>query len=54
MSEFEVQYKERQARAEERASALAQELMKSGRQEDLFRAAEDASYRDKLYAELGL
>ena len=54
MSEFEVQYKERQARAEDRASALAQELMKLGRQEDLFRAAEDASYREKLYVELRL
>ena len=54
MSEFEMQYKERQARAEERASALADKLMKAGRQEDLFRAAEDALYRDKLYAELGL
>lgn len=54
MSEYEMQYKERQARAEERASALADKLMKSGMQEDPFRAAEDASYREKLYVELRL
>jgi len=51
MSEHEMQYKKRQARAEERASALAGELMKSGRQEDLFRAAEDAEFREALYRE---
>ena len=54
MENFTEHYEKRKARAEERASALAQELMKAGRQEDLFRAAEDSGYREKLYQEFDL
>lgn len=51
MSDFEAQCKQRQAKAEERAAALTRALMRAGRQEDLFRAAEDTDYRDQLYRE---
>lgn len=54
MENFDQKYKERKAKAEERASALARELMNAGRQEDLFRAAENSTFRDKLYEEYEL
>lgn len=54
MENFEEQYKARKARAEERASALARILMETGREDDLFRAAEDVKYRERLYRELAL
>lgn len=54
MENFTEHYKTRKAKAEERASALAMELMKTGRQEHLFRAAEDAEYREALCLEFNL
>lgn len=51
MENFEERYKQKKARTEERASVLARELMKLGREEDMFRAAQDAEYREELYQE---
>lgn len=54
MQDFETRYKEKKARTEERASILARLLMNAGREEDLFRAAEDSQYREQLYKEFGI
>lgn len=54
MENFEETYREKKAKAEERASALARMLMEKGREDELFRAAEDAKYRERLYQEFAL
>ena len=51
MSELVEQYRKRIAQADARAGKLAQALISAGRHDDLFRAAEDTKYRDRLYKE---
>jgi hypothetical protein len=54
MENFEEVYKQKMAKAEERASALARILMQEGREQDMFRAAEDAKFAEALYREFEL
>ena len=51
MEHFEEQYQRRKKRDNARAEKLAALLTHAGRQEDLFRAAENAKFRDQLYRE---
>lgn len=51
MENFEEQYRQRTAVSDARAERLVAALTQSGRQEDLFRAAENVKFRDQLYKE---
>lgn len=51
MENFEQQYRQREALSDARAERLVAALTQSGRQEDLFRAAENVKFRDQLYKE---
>jgi hypothetical protein len=54
MENFEEHYKQRKAQEDERAAKLVAALTQAGRQDELFRASENAAYRNKLYQEFGL
>ena len=54
MENFEAMYKERREHIEERAAQLTRLLQQAGREDDLFRAAQDAKYREKLYREFNI
>lgn len=54
MENFEETYKEKKAKAEERASALARMLMEKGREDELFRAARDSKFMEQLYKQYGI
>ena len=54
MENFEEMYKEKREHIEERAAQLTRLLQQAGRENDLFRAAQDAEYREKLYQEFGI
>ena len=51
MENFEQQYRQREALFDARAERLVAAVTQSGRQEDLFRAAEIVKFRDQLYKE---
>lgn len=51
MEHFEEQYQRRKNQDNARAEKLAVLLTHAGRQEDLFRAAENTKFRDQLYRE---
>lgn len=51
MENFEEQYRQRAAVSDARAERLVEALTQAGRQEDLFRAAENVKFRDQLYKE---
>lgn len=51
MEHFEKLYQKQKDRANARAEKLAALLTRAGRQEDLFRAAENAKFREQLYRE---
>ena len=54
MEDFEKQYKDRKDQEEERAAKLVAALTRAGRQNELFKAAANAKYRELLYKEFGL
>lgn len=54
MEDFNTMYKAIREEEENRAAQLARILAKLGRESDVFRAAEDAEFREKLYQEFGL
>lgn len=54
MEDFDIQYKQVKEETERRAIKLAQLLISAGREEDLFRASENAKFREDLYQEFGL
>ena len=54
MENFETVYKQKRDVIEERAAQLTRLLQQAGRESDLFRAAQDAEYREKLYQEFGI
>ena len=54
MENFEEMYKQKRDAIEERAARLTRLLQQAGRENDLFRAAQDAEYREKLYREFGI
>lgn len=51
MEHFEKLYQKQKAQANARAEKLAALLTHAGRQEDLFRAAENVKFREQLYRE---
>lgn len=54
MENFEEMYKQKWETIEERAAQLTRLLQQAGRESDLFRAAQDAEYREKLYLEFSI
>ena len=54
MENFTEMYKEKREHIEERAAQLTRLLQRVGREDDLFRAAQDAAYREKLYREFDI
>lgn len=54
MEDFESQYEVVKEETELRAIKLSQYLLKAGREDDLFKASENAKYREELYVEFGL
>ena len=54
MNNFEKVYSEAKDQAERRAALLAQKLEKSGRTEEMIRAAADSGYLDQLYHEFNI
>ena len=54
MENFDEQFRQRKADADQKAAELVRALTKAGRQEELFRASSDAQYRELLYREFNL
>ena len=54
MENFNQFYQKHKSQEDEKAAKLVVALMRTGRQNEMFKASANAKYREKLYKEFGI